>query len=236
MSVLWHEVECGAYAADLTLWEELARDNDGPILDLGCGTGRVASHLARRGHAVTALDLDAELIAALDEHAEGLPVTTEVGDARDFELGTEFGLVLAPMQLLQLLAGQEERRRCLRCIATHLGPSGLAAFAIVESMPAPVDGPPLLPDTREVDGWVYSSLPLDAQLASGTIRVRRLRQTVSPLGELEDELYEVDLQALDAASVEEEGSRVGLTPAGRQPISPTEDHVGSTVVLLGREA
>jgi hypothetical protein len=189
-------------------------------------------HLAKRGHSITALDIDRELVSALDKQAEGLLITTAVADARDFELGAEFGLILAPMQLLQLFAGSEERLGCLCCIAAHLRTGGLAAFAIVESMPEPIDGPPLLPDTREVEGWVYSSLPLDAQLDSGTIRVRRLRQTVSPLGELNDELYEVDLQALDAATLEQEGREAGLRPAGRRAIPPTDAHVGSAVVLL----
>jgi SAM-dependent methyltransferase len=236
MSVVWHEVECGAYAADLVLWEELAGSASGAILDLGCGTGRVALHLARRGHAVSGLDVDPLLVAAFNEQAATLPATAAVGDARDFDLGAEFELVLAPMQLLQLFEGSAERLRCLRCAAAHLPAGGLAAFAIVESMPEPLDAPPPLPDTREVDGWVYSSLPVDARVESGSIRVRRLRQTVSPDGELHDELDEIRLRTLDAATLEREAREAGLRPAARRPIPATDAHVGSTVVLLEREA
>ncbi len=236
MSAIWHEVECGAYAADLPLWEELATQADGAILDLGCGSGRVALHLSRRGHAVNGLDIDPELVAALGKQAQGLPVTAAVGDATDFELGTEFALVLVPMQLLQLFDGPEQRVRCVRCIAAHLAPGGLAAFAIVESMPEPVDTAAPLPDTREVDGWVYSSLPVDAQVEAGSIRVRRLRQTVSPDGELAEELHEIGLRELDAATLEREAGDAGLSPMGRRVIPPTDAHVGSTVVLLEREA
>ena len=49
---VWHEVECGGYAADLALWERAGRRADGPVLELGSGTGRVALHLARRGSEV----------------------------------------------------------------------------------------------------------------------------------------------------------------------------------------
>lgn len=227
-SVIWHEVECGSYAADLALWEELADGRDGPILDLGCGAGRVLRHLARRGHEVRGLDRDPKLI-------EGLAVA-ELGDAREFELGRRFGLVLAPMQLLQLFADGEQRRGCLRCVAGHLASGGLAAFAIVESMPVPVDPSPPLPDTREVDGWVYSSLPIEAAVDAGAIRVRRLRQTVSPAGELSEDVDEVLLQALDAATLEDEAKQAGLRTAGRRTIPPTDEHVGSTVVLLERAA
>ena len=236
MSVVWHDVECGAYEADLTLWEQLAVEADGPVLDLGCGSGRVGLHLARRGHRVLGLDLNPAFVLTLNERAEKLPVKAEVGDAREFELEETFDLVLAPMQLLQLFDGSAERLRCLRCVATHLAEGGLAAFAIVESMPVPVDAAPPLPDTREVDGWVYSSLPIEAEVDSGSIRVRRLRQTVSPEGELEEELYEVGLRTLDAETLEGEAHSAGLLPVGRRTILPTDAHVGSAVVLLEKAA
>jgi SAM-dependent methyltransferase len=225
--VIWHEVECGGYAADLDLWEELASASEGPVLELGCGPGRVCSHLQRRGHDVCGLDSDPELI----EHL----ANAELGDAREFDLDRRFGLMLAPMQLVQLFAGAKERRSCLRCVAAHLAPGGLAAFAIVESMPKPSDNASPLPDTREVDGWVYSSLPVDTQVDDDAIRVRRLRQTVSPQGEFAEELYEVALSTLSAGTLEAEASDAGLIPAGRREIAPTDAHVGSTVVLLGRE-
>jgi SAM-dependent methyltransferase len=232
-SVIWHDAECGSYEVDLALWEELA---EGAVLDLGCGTGRVALHLARRGHTVAGLDLEPALVAALNERVAELPASAEVGDARDFELGSEFNVVLAPMQLVQLLDGSDERKRCLGCVAAHLVPGGLAAFAIVESMPEPVDTASPLPDTREVDGWIYSSLPIDARVESGSIQVRRLRQTVSPQGELQEELYEVGLRALDAATLEGEARAVGLIPGGRRAIPPTDAHVGSTAVLFEKAA
>lgn len=234
-SVIWHEVECGGYGADLLIWEELADEAVGPVLDLGCGTGRVALQLARHGHRVLGLDREAGFVAALGERGADLPVEAEVGDARGFELGAKFGLVLAPMQLVQLFAGPDERVACLRSVAEHLADGGLAAFAIVESMPAPVDAAPPLPDTREVDGWVYSSLPIDAAVDDGVIRVRRLRQTVSPDGDLSEKLDEVVLQSLDAAKLEGEAREADLLPAGRRPIPPSDAHVGSTVVLLRKQ-
>jgi SAM-dependent methyltransferase len=234
--VVWHDTECGAYEADLGLWEELAEEATGPVLDLGCGTGRVALHLARRGHPVTGLDLDPDLVEAFGQRAAGLPGHCVLGDARDFELGTAFGLAIAPMQLLQLLSGAAERIECLSCVERHLEPGGIAAIAIVEAMPDQTEASPPLPDAREVEGWVYSSLPLGAAFDEEEIVVRRLRQTVSPSGELDEELDEVRLSLLSAATVESEGLEAGLAPAGRRQILPTDDHVGSTVVLLAKES
>lgn len=243
-AVVWHDVECGAYAADLALWDELAETAGGPVLDLGCGTGRVALRLAASGHRVQGLDLDPELVAAFNERAGELPARAGVGDARDFQLGDEYGLVIAPMQLLQLFAGDGERIACLGSVASHLRPGGGLAVAIVEDVFGAERegsgdsrrGPGAMPDAREVDGWVYSSLPLETVVDSGEMVVRRLRQTVAPDGELSDEVDEIWLRGLGAAAVEAEAVAAGLRPAGRRAIGATPDHVGSTVVLLEREA
>ena len=107
-AVVWHDVECGAYQVDLPLWEELAAANPGPVLEIGCGTGRVALHLARRGHRVTAIDREAPLVEELGSRAaaQGVVVGTVRADAAELELGEQFALILAPMQLIQLLPGR----------------------------------------------------------------------------------------------------------------------------------
>jgi SAM-dependent methyltransferase len=234
--VVWHDLECGAYERDLGLWRELAAASAGPILDLGCGTGRVALDLARNGHRVHGLDRDPRLVAAFNARARAveLPAEASEGDAREFALEERFAMVIAPMQLVQVFGGSAERLSCLRCAARHLRPGGSIAIAIVNGFPDELieAGPPPLPDTREVDGWVYSSLPLDAALDSGAIVVRRLRQTVSPAGELTDELDEIPLRLLRAETIEEEAREAGLEPARRHEIEATDTHVGSAVLLL----
>lgn len=236
-AAIWHDVECGSYAADLPLWEELAREaGPGTVLELGCGTGRVALHLARRGHRVVGLDRDPRLLAALRERAAGLEVATLHADARRFTLSEPVALALAPMQVMQLLPGRDDRLACLRAVAAALAPGGRLAAALVESMPAASAGVPPLPDVREVDEWVYSSLPLDAALRDGEIVIRRLRQTVSPAGELREEPNEVRIAAFPAARLEAEAAAAGLRPLGRRRIPATDQHVGSTVVLLGKDA
>jgi len=235
VAAIWHDVECGSYAADLPLWEELAERQEGPVLELGCGTGRVALHLARRGHRVYGLDRDPELLAVLAERAESSVVPVRA-DARSFELADSVALVLAPTHLLQLLPDRAERSECLRCVAAALRPGGLLAASIIEGMPEPDDAPPPLPDVREVDGWVYSSLAVEAAVGPGEILVRRLRHAVSPEGELSEEPNEVRIATFSATSLEADAKAAGLRPVGRREIPETDLHVGSTVVLLERSA
>jgi SAM-dependent methyltransferase len=250
-AAIWHDVECGSYAADLPLWEELAESCGGRVLELGCGTGRVALHLARRGYRVYGLDRNPELLAVLAERAADFSptrvgkksaagpepsVVPVLADARSFELTDPVALALAPTHLLQLLSSAAERVECLRCVAAALCPGGLLAATILEEMPEPDGAPPPLPDVREVDDWVYSSLAIEAAVAPGEVVVRRLRQTVSPEGSLSEEPNEVRILTFAAATLESEAAAAGLTPAGRREIAATELHVGSTVVLLKRSA
>ena len=234
--VAWHDVECASYEADLPLWRELAATHAGPVLELGSGTGRVALDLAAGGHRVTALDSDPELVAEAARRARrrGLELETLAADARAFSLSRSFALVLAPMQVFQLLGGPEGRLRALGRVRSRLAPGGVLAAALAdpfEAVPAGQALPPL-PDVREEDGWVLSSRPLSVRQDAGSVVIERLRQTVSPDGELREALHTLALDELAPDQLEAEAERAGLVPVGRRRIPETREHVGSTVVLL----
>ncbi len=232
--LIWHELECGAYGADFSVWESLAAGAAGPILDLGCGTGRVAMQLGREGHEVVGVDIDPDFVAEVNRRAQehGVSVQAVQGDACDARLEQRFGLVLAPMQLVQMLPDAGRRGDLLANIKAHLGHDGRAALALVEPDIAEDEGGAPLPDVQEVDGWIYSSLPVAIHDAGDKITVRRLRQTVSPEGTLTDGVDEVVICAIGSEDLIAEARAAGLQVADRQSVPPTSDHVGSTVIVL----
>jgi SAM-dependent methyltransferase len=236
-SVIWHDVECGGYAADLPLWRELARAADGPILDVGAGTGRVTLDLAARGHEVIALDADADLLAALRERAGGLPVRTVQADARAFELDRPVAQVIVPMQTLQLLGGAEGRAAFLACAARHLRPGGLLAAALADALDGVADEALTerpMPDIREVAGTVYASHPIGVRRDGDGVVIERLRETVDLAGQRTAEGDEIRLDELDVATVIAEAAPLGLAGRPALAVPPTDDYVGSEVVVLCR--
>jgi SAM-dependent methyltransferase len=244
--VVWHDLECGAYAEDLPLWRELAARAAMPgrpcgrscdVLDLGCGTGRVALDLAGHGHRVTGLDVDEVLAAELRRRAEERNVSADAvhADASDFDLGRRFDLVLAAMQLLQLFGDPAERGAILTRARAHLRRGGLFAAALLD-LEGEVTGAayvPPLPDMRERDGWVWSSQPVAIRVLDGgaAISLDRVRRAVSPGGEIVESDDAVRLELLSADEVERAMREAGLVPVERRTIRPTDDHVGSLVVI-----
>jgi SAM-dependent methyltransferase len=235
-SVIWHDVECAAYDIDLPLWRELAERADGPVLDIGAGTGRVALDLAARGHEVTAIDTDADLLHELSAraHKRNLHVRTAAADARSFELGGEYALAIAPMQVFQLLGGSDGRRSALTCIRRHLRSGGVFAAALsdpFEGIPDDQVMPPM-PDIREVDGWVYASRPIAVRLDRPNAAIDRLRQSVSPHGKVSEWVFTLDIDLVAPEELESEASDCGFTVRERGWIPETDEWLGSTVVTL----
>ena len=233
-AAIWHDVEHGSYDADLPLWRRLAAATGGPILDLGAGTGRVAVNLAEQGHDVVALDSDPELLAELSERAPS--VTTMHADARAFSLDGEFPLIVAPMQLAQILGGRQGRLGMLRSVHAQLSAGGLFAAALSDPRDAVPEElvPPPLPDIIERDGWVFSSQPLSMYAQDGYVVIERRRQAVSPSGELQQEDARIELDVVTVDEFEGEARDAGLRPVARKTIGETRDHIGSTVVLCRR--
>ncbi len=235
-AAVWQDVECGAYAADLAVWGRLAAAQDGPVLELGSGGGRVALHLARRGHQVWAVEENAELVDCLAGRAasERLAVRTIRAEVGSMEIDRDFALALAPMQLMQVLGGGAKRAAALERIASHLCPGGRLATAIADVASLGAGSPSPLPDVSERDGWVYSSLPVAVELKGSRLEVRRIRQAVSPEGSLVEADHTDYLDVLDAAGLETEAASAGLRPAGRLAIAAEDGYVGSTVVIVER--
>jgi SAM-dependent methyltransferase len=236
-AVIWHDTECGGYAADLEAWERLVAESRGPVLELGCGTGRVALHLAQLGHEVWAVDADPDLLAATRDRAvaEGLPVHTEHADVRRLDLGREFSLAIAAMQFIQMIGAESARAEALRRIAAHLMPGGRLAAAVLDGIPEDLTGAPApLPDIREVDGRVYSSLPADVIADGPRLELHRLRQEVAPDGTMTQSKHAESLWLVELGALEAESEAVGLVPRDRVPVPAMNGYIGSVIVVMER--
>ena len=236
MSVIWHDLECGTYTEDVELWRELAREHDEPILDVGAGTGRIALDLARRGHRVTAVDLDLTLLEELSRRASGLALRTIRADARELDLDQRFGLCIVPMQTIQLLGGPAGRQVFLAAALRHLVQGGVLAIALsVEletfEVAAGARGP--LPDICELDGVVYSSLPTAVRADDQGFVLERRREIVTATGNRSVHSDQIRLDRVSPEALEREGAEAGYTPLPRREVPETRDYAGSTVVMLG---
>ncbi len=114
---------------DLSLWRRLARACGGPILELGCGTGRVLLSLAREGFEVAGLDRDPGMLDRAAGHLAGEPglqVRLHLGDLREFRLTARYPLILAPCNTLAGLA-VHELVAALTTARRHLAQAGCLA-------------------------------------------------------------------------------------------------------------
>ena len=232
----WHDVECASYGADLPLWRELAERRGGPVLDVGCGTGRVALDLAAREFEVVGVDADSELVAVLKDRARerALPATALAADARTLDLAAKYPLAILPMQVAQLLGGPSGRASMLSAMRRHLEPGALLAIALADpfdAIPAEEALPPL-PDILEEEGWVLSSAPVAVRVEGDGVAIDRHRQAVSPEGELTQELTTIVLDHVPPDILKAEGVMAGFRPLPLRTVPATRDYVGSAVVML----
>jgi ubiquinone/menaquinone biosynthesis C-methylase UbiE len=102
-----------------------AGEKDRSILELACGTGRVAIRLAKERIRVVGLDISAPMLDVAREKSQGISnIELVEGDMRSFNLGEKFGLILIPGHAFQNLVEVEDQVLCLQSIAEHLHEDG----------------------------------------------------------------------------------------------------------------
>lgn len=115
---------------DVAFYRQLASEAGGPVLELGCGTGRALLEVVQAGQSVTGLDSSPAML----EVARGsVPPSVRLvrADMRDFDLDdTRFALIFSAFRAFQHLETVEDQLRCLACARRHLAPGGMLAFDV----------------------------------------------------------------------------------------------------------
>ena len=107
---------------DIPFYEHWAKQTNGPILELACGTGRIAKHLIESGFNYTGLDLSSVFIDYCRSNFPNGKFTT--GDMCDFNLGQKFDLIFIPFNSFLHLYKEDEMTQCLKSIQNHLSDNG----------------------------------------------------------------------------------------------------------------
>jgi SAM-dependent methyltransferase len=116
---------------DVAFFVDAAKESGGPVLEIGCGTGRVLIPTARAGFDIVGLDASPHMLAVCRRKVSGEPEAVQrrvrlvPGDMRRFDLDRAFALATIPFRPFQHLVTVEEQLACLGCIRRHLADRGL---------------------------------------------------------------------------------------------------------------
>jgi SAM-dependent methyltransferase len=120
------------YDADRAFYIEQAKAAAGPVLEVGCGTGRILIPSLEAGADIDGLDLRAEMIAACQAKADALgkKPTLFAADMRDFTMPRKYALITMPFRVFQHALTTEDQLKTLRIIREHLEPGGALVFNV----------------------------------------------------------------------------------------------------------
>ena len=121
---------------DRDFYLDLASEYGGPILELGCGTGRITLPFARQGLNVTGVDASGSMLAVLRAKLAKEPADVQrrvrviEGDFRTLQLGDVFPLVVIPFRPMQHMYTVKDQLAALRNAGSHLADGGVLAFDV----------------------------------------------------------------------------------------------------------
>jgi SAM-dependent methyltransferase len=118
------------YTDDLAFYVERARAAKGPVLECGCGTGRILIPTMQAGVDIDGIDIHPRMLEVLTRKAEALGLAPKVtlADMRDFTMPRRYALVTIPFRAFMHLVTTLDQIAALRCIREHLEPGGALVF------------------------------------------------------------------------------------------------------------
>jgi SAM-dependent methyltransferase len=188
-----------------------ARAGEGPALELGIGTGRIALPLAARGIRVDGIDASARMVERLRAKPGGADLAVSAGDFAGVPApGGPYRLVYVVFNTFFALLTQEDQVRCFARVAARLRPGG--AFVIEAFVPDLT-----LYDSGQqrvrVDGFDQGATRLSATLHDRASQ--RLRSRHMLLGPDGVQTYPVELRYAWPSELDLMARLAGMTPAGR---------------------
>jgi SAM-dependent methyltransferase len=133
----YYDFEFKTRKADVRWYGERYVEADGPVLELGIGSGRIAIPAVKNGAEIVGVDQSDTMLARIEHKKEALPkakrdkLTLAKGDMRDLHLGRTFGLVSCPFNAFMHLYTREDVERTLDSVRRHLEPDGLFCFDVL---------------------------------------------------------------------------------------------------------
>ncbi|MBU1164328.1 class I SAM-dependent methyltransferase [Patescibacteria group bacterium] len=126
--------DLGKKTQDVKFYYNYAKKIEGEVLEVGCGTGRVATYLAQRGIPVTGLDnsqhtIDQSKIKCRKARCKNSLVFIKA-DAKNFKLNKKFKLIIMPFRVFQCFLTIKDQRAVLKNIKKHLAKDGKLIFDV----------------------------------------------------------------------------------------------------------
>lgn len=202
---------------DLPHWSGLAQSKGDPILELGCGTGRVLLHLAQAGYETIGIDKSRSMLSYLQQNLpkelKPLPKLVQ-SDMSAFRLAIRFPLILLPCNTLSTLSNSV-RKKTIENVARHLVKGGCYSFSIpnpaaLNRLPAygeseveeifshPSDGEPVQVSSawernseEFILRWHYDHLLPDGKVKRYTVQVSH---SILPIHMYMDEIHAAGLK------------------------------------------
>jgi SAM-dependent methyltransferase len=124
----YYDLEHGGYQDDIDLYCNYADSTGSPVLELGCGTGRLLVPLARRGIELTGVDSSPAMLARARQHLEAAMLLNQVelieGDGRTLRLRQRFRLAFVALNTFAHFITRDDQRAVLAKLRQHLLPEG----------------------------------------------------------------------------------------------------------------